>query len=119
MTTLDPQIRGDEFRYSFTLNDGWTAAMFTGGIKFTLRSKLPASSEVNDARAIYQASVARGEITFSDDTSGTILIPGARTTLWPAQRLYWDLQGVITIGSRVLTIDSGDIEIRADVTRSR
>lgn len=118
MTTLDRQMRGDEFRYSFVLGNSWTASMFSGGVKWTLREEIPASSVVTDTDAVHQASVAGGEITFSDTTHGTILIPGAITTSWPKGRLYWDLQGVVTVGARVLTIDSGDILIAGDVTRS-
>lgn len=118
MTTLAPQRRGDEFRYAFVLGNGWTASMFSGGLKWTLRRSVPESAEVTDTGAVYQASVAGGQITFSDTTHGTILIPGATTTIWPARRLYWDLQGVVTVGARVLTIDSGDILIAGDITRS-
>lgn len=118
MTTLKPQRRGDRFLYYFTLGNSWTAAMFTGGIKFTLRTSVPSSSTVTDVDAVDQAAVATGEITFSDDTHGSVLIPGARTTAWPARRLKWDLQGVVTVGARVETIDSGDIQIEGDITRS-
>jgi len=118
MTTLASQRRGDEFKYTFTLGNGWTSTMFTGGMKFTLRTSIPASSVVTDTDAVDQASVATGEITFSSATVGTVLIPGARTTAWPAKNLFWDLQGYVTVGARPLTADDGTILIRGDVTRS-
>jgi hypothetical protein len=117
-TTLDPQLRGDEFRYTFTLGNSWVASMFTGGLLWTLRSSIPASTVLTDADAVDQAELG-DEITFSSTTVGTILIPGARTKLWPARRLFWDLQGVVTVGARVLTIDRGEIQIVGDVTRSQ
>lgn len=118
MTTLDSQKRGDEFSYSFTLGSGWIGSDFSGGIIFTLREEIPESTVTTDADAVDQASVAGGEITFSSTTVGTILIPGSRTTAWPKGRLYWDLQGVVTVGERVFTIDSGTILIAGDVTRA-
>ena len=51
----------------------------TGGVRFTLRTKIPASSVVTDADAVYQASVASGEITFETEV-GTIVIAAADTT---------------------------------------
>lgn len=115
---LDPQLRGDEFKYTFTLGNGWTSTMFTGGVKFTLRTSIPASTVVTDTDAVDQASVAGGEITFSSTTVGTVLIPGSRTTAWPAKRLYWDLQGYVTIGARPLTADRGSVLIIGDLTRA-
>lgn len=117
-TILPPQRRGDRFLYHFTLGNSWTGAMFTGGLKFTLRTAVPPSSTVTDTDAVDQASVDGGEITFADDTHGAITIPAARTTNWPARRLYWDLQGAVTIGSDVETLDSGSILIKGDITRS-
>lgn len=117
-TILDPQIRGDDFRYLFTLGNGWTASMFTGGLKFTLRTSEPDTSVVDDSGAIDQASVAGGEISFSDTTHGIVAIPAARVTTWPTGRLLWDLQGVVSLGAHVYTIDRGTIVVTADITRS-
>ena len=118
MTTLESQRRGDTFERSFTLGNGWTGASFTGGVKFTLRTKIPPSSTVTDADAVDQASIAGGEITIVDD-EGTIVIPAERTTTWPVAVLLWDLQGVISGDPDVVrTIDSGSIRITGDVTRS-
>jgi hypothetical protein len=120
-TTLDPQRRGAEFKYTFTLGNGWTSSMFTGGLIFTLRTRIPASTVLDDtdAAVVAQASVAGGEITFSTTTVGTILIPGADTKTWPTGRLYWDLQGIVTTGARVLDVDDGTITIIGDVTRTQ
>jgi hypothetical protein len=114
---LEPHVRGDTFVYTTTLGNSWLAADFTAGIRFTLRRVLPATSVVTDADAVDQASVAGGEIV-AVGAALTITIPAARTTLWPAGPLYWDLQGSITIGARVYTIASGTIRILSDVTRS-
>jgi hypothetical protein len=50
---------------------------------------------------------------------GTVTIPASRTTSWPARKLLFDLQGVVS-GSpdTVYTIDSGYILILGDITRS-
>lgn len=118
-TVLPSQMRGDKFEYVFTLGNSWTGATFTGGVKFTLRETLPPSSTVTDLDAVDQASVATGEITFVDEV-GTIVIPGSRTTAWPApKKLFWDLQGVVDGSPDVPhTIDRGTIVIDADITRS-
>lgn len=119
---LDPCRRGTEFKYSSALLSGWTAAMFTGGIVFTLRKRLPASSVVDDTDAdvVGQVSVAGGGIVFSSTTAFTVTIDGSVTTSWPAKKLYWDMQGIIT-GSpnRVLDIVAGTVLVVADVTRSQ
>lgn len=118
MTTLDSHIRGDTFTYSFSLASPWTGATFSGGVKFTLRTSMPASSVTDDNDAVDQASTTDGEIVFSG-ADGTITIPASRTTSWPARKLLWDLQGVVS-GSpdTVYTIDSGYILILGDITRS-
>lgn len=117
-TTLDPQIRGDDFRYDFTLGNGWVGADFTGGVKFTLRDGIPASTVVSDDDAVDQATTDDGDLTITG-TAGSIVIPGERTTAWQAKRLQWDLQGTITgTPDRVYTIDRGEILIVGDVTRS-
>jgi hypothetical protein len=121
MTTLDPQTRGDTFARRVPITMGGSAyspESLTGGIKFTLRTSIPDSSEVTDTGAIDQASIATGEIAI-DGTAIVITIPASRTTAWPTGRLYYDLQGVIS-GSpaTVYTLASGQIMIKADITRS-
>lgn len=120
MSKLDPIVRGDTFRYSFTLSDDWTGASFTGGVKFTLRTTAPASSVVSDAGVVHQALSTGGspEITFSGNV-GTILIPASATTTWGARSYLWDLQGVVSgTTPTVYTIDSGTISVTPDITRS-
>jgi hypothetical protein len=118
MSTLSPHRRGDTFSYSVTLGGDWVFADFTGGMKFTLRRHVPASSVTTDDDATDQATTDDDEITGSGATV-TIVIPASRTTSWPAGKLYWDLQGVVTgTPDEVYTIDSGTISIEADITRS-
>jgi hypothetical protein len=124
MTTLAPQRRGDTFARTFTLSVGWTGAMFTGGMAFTLRRSVPASSVVSDADAVDQATAAGGEITFAgagtseDPCVATITIPASRTNSWPARELYFDVEGTVSGSPDVVhTLDSGTIPILADVTR--
>ncbi len=118
MTTLASHRRGDTFSRTFTLSNGWTGATFTGGVKFTVRESIPASSVVTDDGALAQVSVAGGGIVFAAEV-GTVTIAASVTTTWPAKRVYWDIQGVVD-GSpdQVYTIDSGDISILPDITRS-
>jgi hypothetical protein len=124
MTTLgvllDPHVRGDTFEYSTVLEDGWTFEQFTGGIRFTLRQRYPASSVVTDAAAVDQASTSSGEIVQGDEPEDVVVtIPASRTTSWPAGKLYFDMQGVVAGGTpRIYTIASGVITILPDVTRS-
>jgi hypothetical protein len=117
---LPPHVRGDTFPYSTALDGGWVASDFTGGMKFTLRRRYPASSVVTDVDAdvVDQATTTSGEVVGSG-ASVAVTIPASRTTGWPAGKLYWDLQAIIT-GSpnRVYTIASGVITILPDVTRS-
>lgn len=119
MTDLRLHVRGDTFRYSFTLGNGWVGTDFTGGLKFTLRTTLPASSVVSDSDAVDQASVAAGEILMSG-ASGTVTIPASRAYDWPTGTLVWDLQGTVTAvpDNIVYTIDRGSIRVVGDVTRS-
>ena len=117
---LAPHTRGDTFPYSTVLQGGWTSEQFTGGLKFTLRKKHPASSVTTDGDAdvVAQASVANGQIVASG-TNVAVTIPAEQVTNWPAGKLVWDLQGVITgTPNRVYTIASGVITILPDVTRS-
>lgn len=126
MTTVDVQLerqrRGTEFRYSSSLATGWTAGMFNGGIKFTVRKRIPPSSVVGDydPDVVAQVSVADGGIVFSSDTDFTVTIPGRITTRWPLATLYWDMQGVINASpeNRVLDIAAGTVDVDGDVTRS-
>ncbi len=115
---LEPHTRGDTFAYSTTLGNGWVAGDFTGGLKFTVRSYVPATSTLDDADALDAVSVAGGGIVASG-TSVTVTIAASRTTLWPAKRLYWDLQGVVAGPTPlVYTIAGGTIRVMSDVTRS-
>jgi hypothetical protein len=115
---LTPHVRGDTFVYSTTLEGGWVAEDFSGGLKFTLRERAAASSVVTDTDAVDQASVAGGEIE-ATGTSVTITIPASRSTTWPVKGLLFDLQGVVTgTPNRVYTIASGTIVILRDMTRS-
>jgi hypothetical protein len=118
--TLPSHVRGDTFEYSTELEDGWTFAQFTGGIRFTLRQRYPASSVVTDADVVDQASTVAGEIVAgAEPETVAITIPAERTTDWPAGKLVFDLQGVIAGATpRVYTIASGVITILPDVTRS-
>lgn len=118
-TRLPIHKRGDTFRFSFTLGNGWVGSDFTGGVKFTLRDKILKSSteDLTDAAVIDKASMATSEITFVGAV-GTIVIPAERTTAWPATLLYWDLRGVVTATGYRTTIDDGTIQIAPDVTRS-
>jgi hypothetical protein len=116
---LEPHYRGDTFDYDFTIGSGWVFADFTGGLKFTLRTREPSSSTVADTDATDQATSAGGEVTGSG-AAGNVLIPASRTTAWPSGRLYWDLQGIVTgTPNRVYTIDKGTIVIVADITRGQ
>lgn len=120
MTVLDSHTRGDTFIYEFDLGNDWVGVDFSGGVKFTLRKRLPSSSitDDSDSNVVDQASVAGGEISFSSET-GRIVIPKERTQVWPAPKtLYWDLQGVVSASGYCKTIDQGTIEITRDVTRS-
>lgn len=127
MTTSDvrltPQRRGTEFKYSSVLTEGWTDAMFTGGIVFTLRTKIPGSNVRSDADpdVVDKTSVAAGGIDFSTTTAFEVHFPGSRTTKWPVQTLVWDMQGIITASpeNRVLDIAAGTVEVLGDVTRSQ
>jgi hypothetical protein len=116
-TALPPHVRGDTFSRSFTLGNSWLGSTFTGGVKFTLRTRAPASSVVTDTDAVDQATTVAGEITFVGAV-GTILIPASRTTVWAAGKLYWDLQGSVTGVPTIYTIDYGTIIIVADITRA-
>jgi hypothetical protein len=119
VTALAPHYRGDTFDYDFTLGAGWVFADFTGGLKFTLRTRAPSSSTTSDADAVDQATSGGGGITGSG-TSGNVLIPASRTTAWPSGRLYFDLQGIVSgTPNRVYTLDSGTITIVADITRAQ
>lgn len=119
-TVLDPHVRGDEFSYSFVLGNGWTSADFTGGLVFTLRKRWPPSSVTDDTDAgvLAQGSVAGGQITFSSPTAGTVLFPNSETQDWPNGKIYGDIQGKVTIGARVFTLDRVALVVLGDATRS-
>jgi hypothetical protein len=115
---LDPHVRGDTFEYSTTLLDGWTAETFTGGLRFTLRTRYPESSVADDTGAVASVTTTTGEIVAAG-TAVAVTIPASATKLWPAKKLVWDLQGIVT-GSpnKVYTIAMGDIVIDPDVSRT-
>jgi hypothetical protein len=121
MTTLASVYRGDTFIKSFTLGNSWTGAMFTGGVKFTMRRRPASEAVTSDTDALVTVSTTGGEIEFDvgDDALGTITIPASTTNSWPVGSYYWDLQGVVT-GSpnRVYTVDAGEIRVLSDVTRA-
>ena len=117
-TDLASQRRGDPFDRRFTLGNEWTATDFDE-MWFTLRVyPADSSSAANDDDAIDQATMTGGEITL-DGATGRVLIPSARTRIWPAKRLLWDLQGRPTGETNVYTIDSGDFVVSGDITRSQ
>jgi hypothetical protein len=115
---LEPHTRGDTFVYSTTITGGWTAEQFTGGLYFTIRRRLPASTVVDDADAIARASVATGEIV-AVGTSVVVTIAASISKLWLAKELVWDLQGVVAAVPEniVHTLSRGTIRIEGDVTR--
>lgn len=118
---LDPQVRGDEFSYtSGTIANSWVQSMFTGGVRMTFwEGDFPKSANVGDSSAIDQATTAAGDLTFPTTSTIKVLIPGARTTRWPSGKLVFDVQGVVTIGARVLTLCRGEVLILGDATRSQ
>lgn len=110
--------RGDTFDYSLTLTSPWTFATFTGGMKCTIRTALPESSEVTDSAAMAQATTTAGGITGADAVV-RIVFPASVTNLWTVGSHYIDLQGTISGATPlVYTVDSGTIYVTADVTRS-
>jgi hypothetical protein len=116
---LDPVMRGDPFVMSFVLGNSWTSSMFTGGLKWTLRTREPSESVVTDTDAIAQATTTDGEITFSTTTAGSVSLPSSETTTWPAGRKHWDLQATVSgVVPRSYTIARGTIVIIADITRA-
>lgn len=128
MTTLAPHRRGDTFGTEqiprrFTLAPGLTGATFTGGVRWTLRSKV---SDSDDSFVDQASSVGGegGEITFTgagtaeDPCIGSIVIQASRTEAWPARDLPWDLEGRISGDpEQVVTLDSGELPVLPDITR--
>lgn len=114
--TAEAQRRGDTFEYTFPAPTGWTWAQFTGGVFFTLREEIPASTVLDDDDAVAVASTADGRVTFDGDT-GTVLIPASETKTWPQKRLYFDIEGRITDGAKVHTILIGRLPMLPDITR--
>lgn len=121
MTVLAAHYRGDTFGTEdmprqFTLGNGWVGSDFED-VWMTFRTTIPGSSTVTDDDAVDQASVLGGEITFVG-ALGSVVIPAARTTAWPAPKtLYYDVQAE-KLNGEIVTIDSGTIPILADITRS-
>lgn len=120
MTTLgvrfDPHVRGTTFDYSTTMGNGFTAEMFQGGIRCTLRTRYPASSVVSDADAVAHGDIDSGNVI----AAGTALrIRFLDSKLWPTGVIYWDVEGAVNVdGTDVRCIASGSVEILPDVTRS-
>lgn len=111
--------RGDTWTIQFRIQNGWLASQFSG-IKFTVRTKYPASSVTDDSDAVIQKSLGDGiAIDSQDDTLGTVTVPATETQL-NTSRYVWDIQA--TRGSvspqQVYTLNSGDLYVTADVTRS-
>ena len=48
MTTVLTQKRGEPFKYRFTFGNGWIGPMFTGGVRFTVRTRIPGSDVPDD-----------------------------------------------------------------------
>lgn len=115
---LDSHKRGDTFRCSTTLSGDWTASDFTGGLRMVFRTSVPPSTETTDDAAVDVASTTGGEIT-ADGTDVSIEIPASRTTSWPAKKLLWELQGVISGEEpEVHTLAEGTILITPDIARA-
>src|SRR5512145_1593015 len=104
-------IRGDTFRYSFRLSEGWSPAMFAA-LAFTVRDSIPPSNVHDDLGALAQATLENGGIAIDGDVA-TITIHPAQTTVWPLARLYWDVQGIV-VGSppAVYTLDFGTLLVQ-------
>jgi hypothetical protein len=127
MTDLAPFKRGTSFARTCVLPEGYTGDNFTGGVKFTLRTTIPASTVLTDADAVAQATEAAG-ITFEGAGTAldlcvvTIRFSAAVTKLWPLAKLVWDLKGkILGIDDEpddVAELGSGTIQILGDVTRS-
>ena len=117
MRALDSHPRGDPLELPFVLEDGFIGDDFSE-IKFTVRKRLPASSEITDASANGQAALTGGGIVMSSDTEGTITILSAVTTTWSPGNYYWDLQGTLDSNDEPYTIDQGVLPVHADVTRA-
>lgn len=125
--TLDAHRRGTTFRYYFTLENSnplgapWVYTMFDGGLLWTLRTRIPVSTVLDDTDAgvIAQASLAAGQIIFSSPTAGMVLLPASTTKTWPVKTLPWDLQGtVLGTPNSVFDIAAGELPILGDVTRT-
>lgn len=114
---LDDQERGDDFDYSGTLGGGYTASMIDE-MWFTLRTEVPDSTTTDDTGAVAQAKLSTDEITFSDDTNFSVVLPATKTTAWPNGWLLWDCQVRIAGTGQIRTIARGNIEIVGDITRS-
>ncbi len=119
---LDPQRRGNPFRYSSALENSWVYTMFDGGILFTVRKRVPPSTVLDDTDAdvVAQVSLAGGGIIFTSTTAFTVLIPGSVTKLWPAKVLHWDMQGIV-LGTPDSPYDiaAGTVPVLGDVTRTQ
>jgi hypothetical protein len=98
--------------------------MFDGGIRFTLRKRIPASTVLDDTDDDVVAQVSDapgGGIVFSSETDFEVVIPGSLTNTWPLKPTHWDMQGIIlaTPNNRVLDIAWGTVPVQGDVGRSQ
>lgn len=110
--------RGDTFEESFTLSTGWTGTSFTGGVQFTVRASVPATTVTSDTDAKFVASTDDGSIVFLGNI-GTITVAATVATTWNPGTYLWDLQGAISgTVPKVYTIDSGTLTVRPDITRT-
>ena len=126
-TELAPFTRGTSFARTSVLSEGYNEASFTGGVKFTLRTTIPASTVLDDTGAVAQATEADG-LTFDGDGTAedlcvvTIRFPASATKLWPMAKLVWDLKGTILgVGDdddEVFQLGSGTLLVLGDVGRS-
>jgi hypothetical protein len=119
-TKLPSHRRGNPFKYSFTLGNGWTQAHFTGDVKFTLREDIPGSDVASNASAVAEASLADGEIVFTSSTEGYVELPSSLTRSWPVTTLLGELAGYITgaVPAKRTIEPLVEVEIEGDLDRS-
>ena len=126
MTTVLTQKRGEPFKYRFTFGNGWIGPMFTGGVRFTVRTRIPGSDVPDDTDdgVVYAAKSMDPdpEITFEEDGEvAYILIPASSTRSWPRQTLYADVQAAVDGDPESpYKPDDGYVEIKVtgDITRT-
>lgn len=114
MSTINHR-RGDSFDKTLTL-DG--PASYYTELRFTIRAFVPPVDVLDDLDALAVA-VSDDGITI-DGVSVRVRFAASVTVLWPAGVLYWDLQGKGRDGDPdfVKTLDSGELKVSHDITRS-